>query len=84
MRTSWGSWSGVADRTGAYLAQLSLLLELSFTGELTLQCKQGQILDMGVFQRIRPLAADSSAPAALVLQQSSSAGLDSTVRRGIG
>ncbi len=43
----------MADRTGAFLAQITAFLEQDYTGEMVLQCKGGRILEMEIRQRIR-------------------------------
>ena len=49
----------MADRTDAFLQQLNTFRELDFTGETTLQWKQGRILELHMKQRIR-VAEDGS------------------------
>ena len=49
----------MADRTDAFLRQLDTFRELDFTGETTLQWKQGRILELHMKQRIR-VAEDGS------------------------
>lgn len=62
----------MADRTDAFLQQLNAFRELDFTGETTLQWKQGRILELHLKQRIR-VAENGSARSSVLLQQNSSA-----------
>ena len=50
----------MADRTGAFLAQVTAFLENDYTGEIVLQCQAGRVLDMQIRQRIK-IAEDGSA-----------------------
>ena len=50
----------MADRTGAFLAQVTAFLENDYTGEMILQCKAGRILQMKITQHIH--AADDGNP----------------------
>ena len=45
----------MADRTGAFLAQLTAFLDNDFTGEIMLHCNRGTVRSMDLTQRIRRL-----------------------------
>ena len=49
----------MADRTAAFLAQVTAFLGNDYTGEMVLQCKGGRILEMEIRQRIK-VAEDGS------------------------
>jgi hypothetical protein len=60
----------LADRTGAFLAQITAFLDNDFTGEIVVHCQKGRILEMQLKQRIRVDEQSSSQNSAL-LQPSS-------------
>ncbi len=60
----------MADRTGAFLSEVTAFLEAEFTGEIVLHCQKGRILEMQLKQRIRVAEQSISRSSALLSNSS--------------